>query len=81
MVDWTKPLMHQNGDPVELIESLTEDTQPGGYLGSTGGRGKLLTRCIYRPNSSGMTGVWWVPEDGIVWPDSMSIVNRPENDV
>lgn len=77
MVDWTKPIRHANGDPVNLVR-----TRPEGWT-QWGARsdGAYPTRMIHRlgidESTLGgvMTAYWFVHEDGKTGQDGYDIVN------
>lgn len=55
-IDWSKPLMHKDGQRVTLIE-----TAPNGT-----GNFPDRTRIVNREGVEGMTALWWFKEDGCV---------------
>lgn len=71
MVDWSKPIQFENGEPCELIDTYSE-----GYLLFPG-----CTRCVgypgVKPNEASF---WFFPEDGKCRPgnekDGYSVINQ-----
>lgn len=74
MVDWSKPIMHRNGEPVKLCHTFTPE-EPGQF-------GPEYPRLIHRTQEKvAQASLWWVKEDGTThWPGGeFDIINVPQN--
>lgn len=68
MIDWSKPIMHSNGEAVELVRQLPIDSvwMAGMYE-------------IFRPNETQpMAAYWYIEADGKCGFPDLCIVNVPE---
>jgi hypothetical protein len=67
MLDWSKPIMHRNGQPLELLETWPD--------GSPNFPEK--TRVVRRPNEDcAEASIWWFGEDGKAGLTEFDVVNR-----
>lgn len=68
MPDWSRPVMHENGQPVRVLEIYPDDHPH--YPGL------VAIERIGEPVAE--AAIWWVPRDGRVKLPGLSIVNMPD---
>lgn len=78
MVDWTKPIQFENGQPCEIIASKPEGWTQWGARAD----GLYPTRMIHRNGVEHIqASTWFMHEDGVsTWPKEQgyTVINIPE---
>ncbi len=81
MIDWSKPIQHENGGLAVLVRTRPEGWRQWGARAD----GAYPTRMIHRLGideatiGGVMTAYWFVHEDGKTEQEGYDIMNRPES--